>query len=629
MSNCQDLCTAAKCQELEDRIQELEEVVEQLKQINVSGLIVNDDLQITVANGFNHDTESIDMSAFVLERIFRDHIDTPIQENSFLSHSYVPNFRVALGIHDDDDRYYLDATITIESETDTDYVEWLKEGVIDDISIDGSVANKQLNLTVSTNIHTDTAVIDLPFVLQEDFDEHLEGAINIVHKFRPAINLTAYSANEEFRIGVSWYEQISGILETSETTLPIDEMDFSEVIEKIEECCETLSNKIISEASDTRNTVTTENDQNEAIIGSLTYQLDLRTGQIESKIDLLDFNCFNGGGGANQTTDDLLQQILAKVSSNYQILGGDFWSTDINNPSTVRAETKLRKKGREQYTSNPNIPPVPDIDNEVSVTNLIDLIEAYTSVNYHRSGFQRLPATMVDSLIKSDNETEIELFDTLSFQEWSIKQIDALIGQYPIKFEYKVTDENGNTQTQEIEIANIAEALTQILGLNMATSEETDTILNAVMRCLVEARSGANAAILAHDYAKANAQYLGYRGRQKKKEVDVAFTPGAGTLRETLQPSQQKIIGWDIDDNESLIELIKRILFSAEIVKAALFIPFQGDGKVTGDAVKEKIDKSQQESEEQWQKFKNIINNPTAPYQTNKPSAHLRDLTID
>ena len=68
---------------------------------------------------------------------------------------------------------------------------------------------------------------------------------------------------------------------------------------------------------------------------------------------------------------------------------------------------------------------------------------------------------MVDSLIKSDNETEIELFDTLSFQEWNIKQFDAVVGQYPIKFEYKVTDEDGHTQTQEIEIANIAEALTQ------------------------------------------------------------------------------------------------------------------------------------------------------------------------
>lgn len=627
MTNCQDLCTASKCQELEARIQELEDVVEQLKQINLSGIVTNDDLQITVANGFDFDTATIDMATFALDRDLNNHISTQVNESE--GHIYEPDIDVDLSITEYSDDLIVSVTFTLDDRTvgSSDNLE--VETGSSTIAINGSVADKKLQLTVSSNQASDTATIDLPFVYQEDFDEHLQQAINIAHNFRPTVNLTVYSANEQTRIAVTWYELVSGILETSETILPIDDMDFSEVIEKIEQCCETLADKITNEASNTRDTVTTENDQNQAIIDSLTYQLDLRTGQIESKIDLLDFNCFSGNGGIDQATDDLLQQILSTVNSNYQILGGSFWSTDINNPSTIRAETKLRKKGREQYTSNPNVPPIDDIDNEVPVTNLIDLIEAYTSINYHRSGFQRLPATTVDSLIKTDNETEIELFDTLSFQEWSIKQLDAIVGQYPVKLEYKVTDVDGNTQEQEIEIANISEALTQILGLNIATSEETDNILNAVMRCLVEARSSANAAILAHDYAKANAQYLGYRGRQKKKEVDVAFTPGAGTLRETLQPSQQNIIGWDIDDNESLVELMKRILFSADIVKAALFIPFQSDGKVTGDAIKEKIEKEQQKSEEQWQKFKNIINNPTARYQTNKPSANIRDLTID
>ncbi len=241
----------------------------------------------------------------------------------------------------------------------------------------------------------------------------------------------------------------------------------------------------------------------------------------------------------------------------------------------------------------------------------------------------------MESIIKpelEDNQEEptVTIFDSLSFQEWFIKQFDAIFGQYPIKFDYKINDENGSEIIQTIEIPNNAEALTQILGIVLGISEESDNTLNAVMRCLAETRSSANAAILAHDFARSNAEYLGYRGRERKREIDISFTPGAKSLREALQPSKQKLIGWDFDDKETLVELIKKLLFSADIIKAAIYLPFDPkQDKVTGDTIKETLEKNQQLQDEKWEKFKNIINNPTGQYKVNKPQANLRDLTID
>ena len=197
-----------------------------------------------------------------------------------------------------------------------------------------------------------------------------------------------------------------------------------------------------------------------------------------------------------------------KINKTYSILGGSYWD-NANNPETpltLQAESQLRTIGQQQYTES-------EQDVAIPINNLIDLIKAYHSVPYHRSGFHRLPATLIESIIKpslenGESEPTVTIFDSLSFQEWFIKQFDAVFGQYPIKFDYKINDENGDEVTQSIEIPNNAEALTQILGIVLGISEESDNTLNAVMRCLAETRSGANAAILAHDFARANAEYL-------------------------------------------------------------------------------------------------------------------------
>lgn len=325
---------------------------------------------------------------------------------------------------------------------------------------------------------------------------------------------------------------------------------------------------------------------------------------------------------------EILQQIQERVERNYEVLGGTFWDVPPN-LANIDSEATIRQLGLQQY---PNDEDGNALTVATPITNLVQLIYANQSVLYHRAGFHRLPATLMESLIKPPEDQEdvlIPIYDVVSLQEWFIRQFDAIAGQFPIRFNYKVQDENGEAQTNLIEIPNVAEAIAQMLALNLTNAEEMDDLLNAVMRNLIESRSTANVAISTFDYVRANAEYLGYKGRERKREVDLAFTPGAKSLRAALENSTQTIIGWENQDGETLTEYIKKVLFSAEIIKAAFYIPFSPDQGVTGDSIRENLEKQAQGNNEKWEQFKNRVNNPTARYQSPRPDSKLRDLTAN
>ena len=243
MTECPNLCTAEKCQELENRIYELEQIVEQLKEINVSGIVTNNDLQITIANAFNQDTETIDMYPFALDVDLQKHIDTKVNDSG--GHSY-------------------DSTI----------------------NLDGSVANKKLFLTVSTDNDSDTATIDLPFVNQEDFDSHVKTKVNDSggHSYNSTININGSYQSETLYLTVATQDDV----DTATILIPLDQTinsylvntmncDLSPTLTAIENCCEKLVK---------------ENNQNQALLDSLYYLIELRTGQIESGLQqiLEEFN---------------------------------------------------------------------------------------------------------------------------------------------------------------------------------------------------------------------------------------------------------------------------------------------------------------------------------------------------
>jgi len=349
--------------------------------------------------------------------------------------------------------------------------------------------------------------------------------------------------------------------------------------------------------------------------------------------DLLNLILNNGLPGLDATLANVLSQILARLDtleSNanhsdvinriYQILGGSSWFTNSTTPNlNINPETLIKGKGSAVY-ANPEAPTA------TNTFNLIDLLATFQSASFYRAGYHRLPALLPESLTQEDKEGQISIFDNLSFQEWLIVQLDAILGQYPIKIKYK--DAEGTEQ--QLNLANQSESIAEMLGLLLAISTDTDTSVQLGFKSIIEAAKAANAAILASDYAKANAEYLGYRGKETHREIPLTVTPGKDNILEALKESKQKTIGWKYDDKEDLQDIVKRLLIGVEIVRAAFYRPYSPGDPVPGDRIKADRDADGVKDSAEWEAFfKRTENPPTAYTQPGQPKVDLKDLTLD
>lgn len=224
---------------------------------------------------------------------------------------------------------------------------------------------------------------------------------------------------------------------------------------------------------------------------------------------------------------------------------------------------------------------------------------------------------------KEEQKNPIELF------LWFVRQFDALIGQFPIEIEIEDADptQSGN-QTRKIELPNISEALAEMFGLAISGSTNSDVAINMMMRLAAEVISAKNAAIIAQDYAKANASYLGYNGNPKSREVDYAFDPTKlEALDQFLQNSKQKLIGWEETDANSVADYLKKLMFAAGIIKAAFF---RGNTDIAQlkKEVEDLANGGKIEDNEAWNQFKQQLNDPASLFNLgNNPEPKIRDRT--
>jgi hypothetical protein len=178
----------------------------------------------------------------------------------------------------------------------------------------------------------------------------------------------------------------------------------------------------------------------------------------------------------------------------------------------------------------------------------------------------------VPKTLTNPNSGEIRIHNQPRFLSYLVKQLDALCGKYPIEIEVEDADltEAGN-QAERIKLPNIAESLAEIVGLLMVLRTESDANLSATIRGMIEAGSTKQTATLAYEYAKANAEYLGYKGAQVERELAMSFTPGEEQLDKVLKETNVKYRGWENDDNEDLNDHLAPLLELAAMWKAANF----------------------------------------------------------
>ncbi len=222
-----------------------------------------------------------------------------------------------------------------------------------------------------------------------------------------------------------------------------------------------------------------------------------------------------------------------------------------------------------------------------------------------------------EKLIKIKNYPE--------FFIWFIKQFDALIGEFPIKIKIKDADltEEGNQQ-KLIKIANIAEGLSEIFGLAFQSASMGDPCLHILLRLVPEIVRIRQEVLVSGDVLQACREFLGYREKEVKKEIQSNFTliKDSANIAKLLEPEKVKYKSIEFDDKtDTLMDYLLRLQYIASLQKQQLVKSFDE----FEDFMKQQTEESQNNLDK-WNDFLKIINDPTSQFNFQEKPSRVRDV---
>ena len=233
------------------------------------------------------------------------------------------------------------------------------------------------------------------------------------------------------------------------------------------------------------------------------------------------------------------------------------------------------------------------------------------------------PIEVPESLLGADDGKTFKAESNAEYLFWLTKQIDALVGEFPIKIEVKDLDllKSGD-QTKTIEIPNIGEAIAEMYGLVLKNTVNEEVQLQMLLRLAAEVIATKNGVIVTQDYARANAGFLGYKGNFKAREMSYNFDFASVNLdpnskepiilEKIVTTKKGYVQGWELADNETIVGFLQKLMFAAGIIKAVFF---RGGklAKKLGEEVSS-MSKDEKATEMDWDDFKKQVNNPTSLY---------------
>jgi hypothetical protein len=330
-------------------------------------------------------------------------------------------------------------------------------------------------------------------------------------------------------------------------------------------------------------------------------------------------NCKFNPEVVRRIVEKAIEPTAKNAKRSYLILGGEYWykgaaPTD-DNPRTPSDELDVEKSLKSPTDRLFDADGKSKADSDTS-GNLIKLLQKIGACLYYRSGYKDLPGEVPLNLLAfSDEKKPVPIKSALSYQTWMIEQLDTLIGQFPIEIEIEDTDPSKpENQSKKVELFNISEALAEIYALAISGATNADLSINFLMRLAAEVIATKNGVIVAQDYARANAAFLGYKGNPARREIEYAFNPAKlDTLDQLLQNSKGYVQGWEEDDKESVVSFLQRIVFSAGIIKSVFF----RDNKRLNELKKElesMLDGNKKIDDTQWENFLEMLNSSGSPF---------------
>lgn len=251
-----------------------------------------------------------------------------------------------------------------------------------------------------------------------------------------------------------------------------------------------------------------------------------------------------------------------------------------------------------------------------SVTTILNLLA-------RRIGTSRYPIEVPQSLLTGVGDNVLKVDSLTDFHYWFINQIDALVGEFPIEIEVKDIDPlKEGDQKKKISLPNIAEAIAETYGLTIKNSVNQELELNMLLRLAAEIIATKNGVIVAQDYARANATFLGYKGNYKARETVYNFDFASVNLdpksnqpiimEKLLKTNKGYVQGWENEDEETAASFFQKLMFAAGIIKAVFFRGKSLTKQLSKEASSMADDAKT--SEKDWEKFLRQINNENSMY---------------
>lgn len=226
-------------------------------------------------------------------------------------------------------------------------------------------------------------------------------------------------------------------------------------------------------------------------------------------------------------------------------------------------------------TNFEKVPPPPPDDKDCKCMccddSLLRLLLSRVNKIYQTVGVDDYPVSAPQWITK-DDEAQISIANITRFISYTVKQLDSISGNYPIKIKIQDADltQEGN-QEKTVTLPNAAEALAEIVGMLLAIRSETNATLIASVNGMIEAGSSKQTAFLAYEYAKANAEFLAYKGKQVERDMPFTFKPNEPQLDEMMKPSTVKVKGFENDDKDDFTDAIAPLLELAAMWKGQNF----------------------------------------------------------
>jgi len=173
-----------------------------------------------------------------------------------------------------------------------------------------------------------------------------------------------------------------------------------------------------------------------------------------------------------------------------------------------------------------------------------------------------------------DNKELVKINNWAEFAKWAIINLDALIGEFPVKVEIDDLDPlNPNPDEKvKLKLPTIADTLAELYGLCTIAAQNGNTNLALIANLIPEILGTKTVSIVNQDFLKAIASYLGFKMGNRKIEYKTNFNPDKPkNWSELITPNRTVYTqGVTNQSQDSVSEYLHNLMFVAALQKEAI-----------------------------------------------------------